>query len=618
MTMINLRNLSKIFPGSSTPSVDQLDLQIDEGELLCLLGPSGCGKSTTLRMIAGLETPTTGRIEIRDATVDDVASGTRVPAERRDLGLVFQNYALWPHLKVRDNVGFGPTMQRVSKAERIQRVDDALTTLGIDDYADRYPSELSGGQQQRVAIARTLAARPSVMLLDEPLSNLDARLRLEMRAEFQRIHREVGLNMVFVTHDQWESMTMATRIVVMNQGRIEQTGTPLEIYQRPVSRFVAEFMGSPPINMIELADGTQSATTQMLQRYLGRQRNDAASVGIRPEALHFTRDPADAPGRCCGTEGDRQCGYPQPVARGLLKPQMAPSGSLVTPRCNPISVPAKHSPPGRIRVMCTPLTTQGCDSPPGPTTRPPKLWCHSTASPNTFPNQRKVSQDDHLESRPAETGLPCCWILAGAGQLYAPQGWERHVAQLIVRLLDGHPQTPSLQRITADVTAGAIAAKSWRNAMSRPFAPPELSHESYVLDFIAADWPAAVRQALPPHCAAICYAVNEHAEHRTLRNGSAELLRWAATQQLPVVIVSNALSGAVHRDYLSAAGLTEFVTAELYSDELGIRKPNPELLIQGAAAARGAGVAMLVCRRPPGSGRAVWHPCRHWHKRVDG
>lgn len=295
MTLIELANVSKVFPGSTTPSVDELNLEIEEGELLCLLGPSGCGKSTTLRMIAGLETLTAGRIGIRETTVDEVASGTRVPAEQRDLGLVFQNYALWPHLKVRDNVAFGPEMQRVTKKERIRRVDDALTTLGISDFADRYPAELSGGQQQRVAIARTLAAQPSVMLLDEPLSNLDARLRLEMRAEFQRIHRELGVTMVFVTHDQWEAMTMATRIVVMNQGRIEQTGTPLEIYQRPVSRFVAEFMGSPPINMIELADGVPSTTSRVLARWLSRQGDEAASVGIRPESLSFTRDTTRIP-----------------------------------------------------------------------------------------------------------------------------------------------------------------------------------------------------------------------------------------------------------------------------------------------------------------------------------
>lgn len=295
VTLIELTNVSKVFPGAKTPSVDELQLNIEEGELLCLLGPSGCGKSTTLRMIAGLETLTAGRIGIRETTVDDVASGTRVPAEQRDLGLVFQNYALWPHLTVRANVAFGPEMQHVTKKERNRRVDDALSTLGIGDYADRYPAELSGGQQQRVAIARTLAAQPSVMLLDEPLSNLDARLRLEMRAEFQRIHRELGVTMVFVTHDQWEAMTMATRIVVMNEGRIEQTGTPLEIYQRPVSRFVAEFMGSPPINMIELADGAPSTTSRALARWLTGRGDEAASVGIRPESLSFTRDSTRIP-----------------------------------------------------------------------------------------------------------------------------------------------------------------------------------------------------------------------------------------------------------------------------------------------------------------------------------
>ena len=295
MTLIELNNISKVFPGATTPSVDDVHLEIDEGELLCLLGPSGCGKSTTLRMIAGLETPTSGKITIRDRTVDDVATGTRIAAEHRNLGLVFQNYALWPHLTVRENVGFGPMMQRLTKTERTHRVVEALRTLGITAYGARYPSELSGGQQQRVSIARTLAAQPSVMLLDEPLSNLDARLRLEMRAEFQRIHRELGVTMVFVTHDQWEAMTMATRIVVMNEGRIEQTGTPLEIYQRPVSRFVAEFMGSPPINMIELTNGVDSSAIQAITRWLDTQAMAAASVGIRPESLNFTREATSVP-----------------------------------------------------------------------------------------------------------------------------------------------------------------------------------------------------------------------------------------------------------------------------------------------------------------------------------
>lgn len=265
MKLIELDRISKVFGGSATPSVDDLSLTVHDGELLCLLGPSGCGKSTTLRMIAGLETVSSGRISIRGTAVDDVAAGIRVGAEHRDLGLVFQNYALWPHLTVRDNVAFGPRMKRLPEAQRRDVVTTALRRLAIEDYAERYPSELSGGQQQRVAIARTLAAEPSVLLLDEPLSNLDARLRLEMRSEFQRLHRDLGATMVFVTHDQWEAMTMATRIVVMNEGRIEQSGTPLDIYQHPQTRFVAEFMGSPPINMIETGD---------------------LAIGIRPESLN--------------------------------------------------------------------------------------------------------------------------------------------------------------------------------------------------------------------------------------------------------------------------------------------------------------------------------------------
>ncbi|HIY65665.1 MAG TPA: ABC transporter ATP-binding protein, partial [Candidatus Agrococcus pullicola] len=221
MSAIRIERVSKTYPGGTDRSVDEMSLAVEEGDFLCLLGPSGCGKSTTLRMIAGLELPSEGRIEVAQRTVDDVARGVHVPAERRGLGFVFQNYALWPHMSVRENVEFGLTLQRLPTKERRERIDHALTTLSIAVYADRYPGELSGGQQQRVAIARTLAARPSVMLLDEPLSNLDARLRLEMRTEFQRIHRETGTTMVFVTHDQWEAMTLATHIAVMHEGRLQ-------------------------------------------------------------------------------------------------------------------------------------------------------------------------------------------------------------------------------------------------------------------------------------------------------------------------------------------------------------------------------------------------------------
>lgn len=197
----------------------------------------------------------------------------------------------------------------------------------------------------------------------------------------------------------------------------------------------------------------------------------------------------------------------------------------------------------------------------------------------------------HSETPPR----PAALLLDFGGVLVTstrPDGWERTVAEHIVTVLDGHPQTPTIDRITADVIAGAAAAKSWRNAMSRPFAPTELSHEAYVLDFIAADWPEPVRSALAPHSTTVCYQVNAAAEDRTLRNGSTELLRFAADQDIPVIVVSNALAGAVHRDFLAAAGLSEFFAAELYSDELGIRKPNPALLHLGAQA---AGTAVGQC-----------------------
>lgn len=293
MSAIELNGLTKVFPGAEQPSVAGLDLRVDDGEFLCLLGPSGCGKSTTLRMIAGLESPTAGAISVAGRVVDDVTAGTRVEPERRNLGFVFQNYALWPHMTVRDNVAFGPRMRKASRTQVADAVEDALTTLAISQYADRYPSELSGGQQQRVAIARTLAAGARTLLLDEPLSNLDARLRLEMRAEFARLHRETGATMVFVTHDQWEAMTLATRIVVMNQGVIQQSGTPLEIYDRPRNRFTAEFMGSPPINVMESgARGTAAEAVWALARGTGAT---IGSMAVRPEDVHFAADVDSVP-----------------------------------------------------------------------------------------------------------------------------------------------------------------------------------------------------------------------------------------------------------------------------------------------------------------------------------
>ena len=219
MPTIALNRITKRYLGGTTSAVDDLDLTIDHGDFMCLLGPSGCGKTTTLRMIAGLEQPTAGSISVDDRVLDSVDRGVFVPPERRGMGMVFQSYALWPHMTIRQNTEYGLRLRKVARAERGRRADEVMAVMGIDRYADRYPSQLSGGQQQRVALARMLAVNPGVMLLDEPLSNLDSRLRLEMRAELKRIHHDFGSTIVFVTHDQWEAMTLATRIAVMFEGR---------------------------------------------------------------------------------------------------------------------------------------------------------------------------------------------------------------------------------------------------------------------------------------------------------------------------------------------------------------------------------------------------------------
>lgn len=294
MPTIALNQVRKTYPGSSTDAVRSLDLEIADGEFMCLLGPSGCGKTTTLRMIAGLENLSAGQLKIGDRVVDSAVEATFVPPEKRELGLVFQSYALWPHLTIERNTDFGLRLRKVPRADREKRTDDVMRALGIEQYRDRYPSQLSGGQQQRVALARMLAVSPGVLLLDEPLSNLDARLRLEMRAELKRIHAKFGTTIVFVTHDQWEAMTLATTIAVMNDGVIQQMGTPDDIYERPANRFVAEFVGSPPINLIEQGAGTPLASA--IATYLDGRVPDTDTValtGIRPEAIVLHSDTAD-------------------------------------------------------------------------------------------------------------------------------------------------------------------------------------------------------------------------------------------------------------------------------------------------------------------------------------
>jgi iron(III) transport system ATP-binding protein len=293
MPAITLSGIEKNY-GAAPSAVPNLDLTIPDGEFVCLLGPSGCGKTTTLRMIAGLEHPTRGRIQVGEKVVDDVATGVFVPAEKRGMGLVFQNYALWPHLTIEQNIEFGLRLRKVVKKTLDARVHEVMSTMGIEKYRGRYPSELSGGQQQRVALARMLAVNPEVLLLDEPLSNLDARLRLEMRSELKRIHAQYNSTVVLVTHDQWEAMTLATRIAVLNEGELQQEGTPNEIYEQPANRFVAEFVGNPPINIIEMVEGDPLARDigDVVSRVV-EPGSEVGSVGIRPESLRLA-DSIDA------------------------------------------------------------------------------------------------------------------------------------------------------------------------------------------------------------------------------------------------------------------------------------------------------------------------------------
>lgn len=289
MFRIALTNVRKSYDNRQPNAVNDISLNIDSGSFTCILGPSGCGKSTLLRMIAGLEGVSDGEISIGKKVVDSPVKGRFVSPEKRQVGLVFQSYALWPHMTVVENIAFGLKVQKMSAARCRARVDEMLAVLRIEGLQDRYPAELSGGQQQRVALARTLALSPGVLLLDEPLSNLDATLRLQMRDELSRLHRELGTTIVFVTHDQWEAMMLATHIAVVADGRLQQMGVGTEIYDRPANRFVAEFIGNPRINVFE--PGSQAAAVFADKVQTDPQRDAATlSFGLRPEAmtLHAT------------------------------------------------------------------------------------------------------------------------------------------------------------------------------------------------------------------------------------------------------------------------------------------------------------------------------------------
>ncbi len=278
---ISLRGLAKRY--GRHEALQPTDLDIGDGEFFCLLGPSGSGKTTTLNLIGGFLAPSEGTIEIRGERVD------RLPAHRRPVNTVFQSYALFPHMTVRDNVAFGLRMARVPRGESSTRVGEALALVGLEGLADRFPSQLSGGQQQRVAVARALVNRPAVLLLDEPLGALDLKLRKRLQVELAQIHREIGTTFVYVTHDQEEAMSMADRIAVLDEGRIEQVGTPEQIYHRPTSRFVADFIGESNFLEVSLDAAAGAATLADGTRFpCAGARNGPAVLMIRPESVHVT------------------------------------------------------------------------------------------------------------------------------------------------------------------------------------------------------------------------------------------------------------------------------------------------------------------------------------------
>ena len=289
MATVSLRRLSKRYASAEALAVDSVDLDIAHGEFVVLLGPSGCGKSTTLRMVAGLESISDGELAI------DGRPMNHVPAKDRDIAMVFQSYALYPHMSVLDNLAFGLRRRGIAAREIERRVRDVAATLGLSELLRRKPHALSGGQRQRVALGRAIVRDPKVFLFDEPLSNLDAALRVGMRGELIKLHHRLGATMLYVTHDQVEAMTMGDRICIMNGGKVVQTGRPLDVYRQPVNTFVAAFLGSPPTNLLPARfDGHGLAVGESVLPVPRRASPDEVILGIRPEDLRIADGAAHA------------------------------------------------------------------------------------------------------------------------------------------------------------------------------------------------------------------------------------------------------------------------------------------------------------------------------------
>jgi len=289
LATVTFDDATRLYPGGTRPAVDKINLTVKDGEFLVLVGPSGCGKTTTLRMLAGLEEVNEGRILIGDRDV------TNIPPKDRDIAMVFQNYALYPHMTVAENMGFALKIAGVKKEERAARVLEAAKLLDLEPYLDRKPKALSGGQRQRVAMGRAIVRKPEVFLMDEPLSNLDAKLRVQTRTQIASLQRRLGVTTVYVTHDQVEAMTMGDRVAVLKDGLLQQVDSPRELYERPANVFVAGFIGSPAMNLITskiVAGGVQfgNLTLKVPANVLAKTKSKQITVGVRPEDLVVTKN----------------------------------------------------------------------------------------------------------------------------------------------------------------------------------------------------------------------------------------------------------------------------------------------------------------------------------------
>ncbi len=301
MSRIELKHIDKYYGDNHV--LKDINLTIEDGDFMTLLGPSGCGKTTTLRVVSGLEKPQNGVMTIDGVEMINADLAYFAEPSKRGLNLVFQSYALWPHMTVKENIAFGLKIQKLPKSEINQRIQDSLRMMRIEEYVDRYPNELSGGQQQRVAIARAVASNPKLLLLDEPLSNLDARLRIDMRSELQRLHRELGTTIIYVTHDQVEALTMSTKIALFKAGELSQVATPMELYMNPIDLEAADFIGNPRINFVEgtahYENGKLSVSSELGQHIFDQadmtdepipDGEFPCVVAVRPEQVHIVEE----------------------------------------------------------------------------------------------------------------------------------------------------------------------------------------------------------------------------------------------------------------------------------------------------------------------------------------